>query len=201
MKVYGDAITEKTVVSKILRSLTPKFTHIVAAIEEAKDLSILSLDELSGSLQAHEVRLNKLSEYVESKAFQVEGETSNVKRDDKSSSRGRGKNNYRGRGRGRGRGRSTDRQRQQYSDSRTSKGSIQCHIYKRYGHMKAECWFKDKQVNIAEEQEDSSNLFMVHSNNSDPPPHSIWVVDSGCSNHMTDIKECFRNLDEHRSSQ
>lgn len=62
--------------------------------------------------------------------------------------------------------------------------------------MKVDCWFKDKQVNIAAEQEESSNIFMVYSSSSDQPPHSIWVIDSGCSNHMTGKKSSFRSLDE-----
>ena len=44
---------------------------MVAAIEESKDLSILSIDELMGSLQAHEARINKSSERKEEKALQV----------------------------------------------------------------------------------------------------------------------------------
>jgi len=59
MRSYGDQITDQTVVEKILRSLTPKFDHVVAAIEESKDLSKFSFDELMGSLQAHETRINR----------------------------------------------------------------------------------------------------------------------------------------------
>ena len=51
LRVYGDTISDQTVVAKVLRSLPPKFDHIVAAIEEAKDLSTLSLDELRGSFK------------------------------------------------------------------------------------------------------------------------------------------------------
>jgi len=39
MTSYGDQIIDQTVVEIILRSLTPKFDHNVAAIEESKDLS------------------------------------------------------------------------------------------------------------------------------------------------------------------
>ncbi|GAV79032.1 UBN2 domain-containing protein, partial [Cephalotus follicularis] len=56
MKSYGEEISDETVVAKVLRSLTPKFDHVVAAIEESKDLSVFSFDELMGSLQAHEAR-------------------------------------------------------------------------------------------------------------------------------------------------
>ncbi|XP_074299618.1 uncharacterized protein LOC141630758 [Silene latifolia] len=53
MKAYGEEMTNEHVVGKILRSLTPKFDHVVAAIEQTRDLETYSLDELVGSLQAH----------------------------------------------------------------------------------------------------------------------------------------------------
>lgn len=79
MRVYGDNVSNQTVVAKILRSLTARFDHIVPAIEESKDLTIFSVDELSGSLQAHEVRLNRTVEKAEEIALQVKGETSNAR--------------------------------------------------------------------------------------------------------------------------
>lgn len=50
MKVFGDNINDQIVVSKMLRNLTPQFYHVVAAIEESKDLTRLTIDELSGYL-------------------------------------------------------------------------------------------------------------------------------------------------------
>ena len=97
MQTYGEKISDEMIVAKVLRSLTPKFDHVVAAIEEAKDLSILSVDELMGSLQAHEARINRSLERNEEKALQMKETTNN-------------ENNERenihlvGRGRSRGRG-------------------------------------------------------------------------------------------------
>ncbi|GKB29245.1 hypothetical protein Tco_0868646 [Tanacetum coccineum] len=54
MKSYGDQINQEAVVSKVLRSLGSKFNHIVAAIEEAHDLSSYSFDELMSLLLDHE---------------------------------------------------------------------------------------------------------------------------------------------------
>nr|GEV66681.1 retrovirus-related Pol polyprotein from transposon TNT 1-94 [Tanacetum cinerariifolium] len=56
MRSYGEKVTDEAVVAKMLRSLDPKFHHVVAAIEESKDLSVFSFDELMGSLQAHEAK-------------------------------------------------------------------------------------------------------------------------------------------------
>ena len=53
-------------VRKILRSLDDRWQSKVTAIEEAKDLSVLSFQDLIGSLMAHELSLNR-PRYSESK--------------------------------------------------------------------------------------------------------------------------------------
>ena len=62
-----------------MRSLTSDFDHVVVAIEESKDLSQYSFDELMGSLLAHEVRINRSSKRTEEKAFQMKEETNKTK--------------------------------------------------------------------------------------------------------------------------
>jgi len=88
MHSYGEQISNETIVTKVLRSLTQKFDRVMAAIEEANDLSVLSVDELMGSLQSHEERLNRSVDKVEEKAFQVKETTTKQGESDRSTSRG-----------------------------------------------------------------------------------------------------------------
>ena len=59
MQSYTEKVTNQTIVEKELRSLTQNFDHVVVAIEESKNLSVFSFDELMGSLQDHEARINR----------------------------------------------------------------------------------------------------------------------------------------------
>lgn len=59
IKRRGKVLTSKFVVSKILRSLAPKFDHVVVAIEESKNLSSWTKEELQGTLESHEQRMDE----------------------------------------------------------------------------------------------------------------------------------------------
>ena len=61
MKRYGETISDEQVVEKILRSLDEKFNFIVVDIEESKDLSTMSIDQLISSLQAKKSFLSRKS--------------------------------------------------------------------------------------------------------------------------------------------
>jgi gag-polypeptide of LTR copia-type len=98
IKVLGDTMKEKIVVANVLRSLTPGFDHVVAAIKESKNLDTYSFDELMGSLQTHESRMSKTGDKDDEKAFYMKGESS---RDNNNPSRGQANFDREGRSQGR----------------------------------------------------------------------------------------------------
>ncbi|XP_039128903.1 uncharacterized protein LOC120265040 [Dioscorea cayenensis subsp. rotundata] len=165
------------VLSVVMRSLSSRFVHALTSIEEARDMSKVTLDELSGSLQAHESKFNQ-------DAFVMQGDL-----------RG-GRTNWRGKGTFgglRGRGRSGDNsrggdqrpsiQRQQNFSESSRLGSREFGRYSRGSSSNV--------PNLG----DYGHLFMVHNGQEMESP-SIWLLDSGTSSHITGRRELFHNLDE-----
>ncbi|XP_043705471.1 uncharacterized protein LOC122655331 [Telopea speciosissima] len=55
----GETLENSVVCQKILRSVLPRYDSKVSVIEEAKDLDIITLDEVHGTLKTYEMRTEK----------------------------------------------------------------------------------------------------------------------------------------------
>ncbi|WOG95118.1 hypothetical protein DCAR_0314420 [Daucus carota subsp. sativus] len=192
-----------------------KFDYVVTSIEESKDLSTISIDELVGSLQAHEQRMNQYDDasHLE-KALQ-----SKVSIGDSSSSSARGRGGFRGGYRGgRGRGRQSYNRGQNsegYQPSgrgqnfrgrgrggfqRRDKSQYQCYNCNKYGHFSYECRAPkvEERSHFAEAKEDKdvgSAMFLTYKGD-EGGKKNTWYLDSGASNHMTGHKELFTEIDD-----
>lgn len=58
IKGMGSELKDVDVILKVIGSLSSRFVHAMTSIEEARDMSNVTLDELSGSPQAHEAIFN-----------------------------------------------------------------------------------------------------------------------------------------------
>ncbi|GKA27175.1 hypothetical protein Tco_0713343 [Tanacetum coccineum] len=67
LKYFDECYLSKNYVRMFLRALHPKLRAKVTAIEESKDLTSLSLDELIGNLKVHEMIIKKNSKIVKTK--------------------------------------------------------------------------------------------------------------------------------------
>ncbi|GJV40443.1 zf-CCHC domain-containing protein [Tanacetum coccineum] len=67
LKALDEGYSSKNYERKFLRALHPKWRTKVTAIEESKDLTSLSLDELIGNLKVYEMIIKKDSEIVKAK--------------------------------------------------------------------------------------------------------------------------------------
>ncbi|GJS86259.1 retrovirus-related pol polyprotein from transposon TNT 1-94 [Tanacetum coccineum] len=67
LKALDEVYSSKNYVRKFFRALHPKWRAKVTVIEESKDLTSLSLDELIGNLKVHEIIIKKDSEIVKAR--------------------------------------------------------------------------------------------------------------------------------------
>lgn len=177
MRNLGEDVPK--VVEKILRTLVEKFTYVVCAIEESKDIKDMTIDGLQSSLMVHE---QKLSRHVSNEqVLRVEGQW----RSDEG--KGRGGYQYQGRGRGgyQGCGRGS---------GSASKKTVECYKCHKLGHYRNECPEWEKKENYAELEEDV--LLMAYIEMQKEEEEHVWFLDSGCSNYMCGIKEWFVDFDE-----
>nr|GEW28703.1 zf-CCHC domain-containing protein/UBN2 domain-containing protein [Tanacetum cinerariifolium] len=70
LKALDEGFSSKNYVRQFLKALHPKWRIKVTAIEDSKDLTSLSLDELIGNLKVYEVIIKKDSEMVKDKREQ-----------------------------------------------------------------------------------------------------------------------------------
>ncbi|KAA8541944.1 hypothetical protein F0562_023096 [Nyssa sinensis] len=220
---YGEDISDARIVEKILINLPKKFGPIVAVVEETKDISKLSIQELMGSLKFYEQRWSRRSEKLLESAFQSKLNFSSKNTKKKSSTQEQSKGeSSRGGGQGRGRGRDSrgrffDKRRTNDEEpsqrcnickrsSRVDKdgwfqGKPQCHNCKRFGYVQKDCQIKtNQQVSFTEEKEGEGNLFFACQAVTETK-NDVWFLDSGCSNHMTSNKSIFLDMDASINSQ
>ncbi|CAL1382291.1 unnamed protein product [Linum trigynum] len=184
----------------------------------------MTVDEVIGSLQAREERLNKRNEESSEQVLATKATT-----EEKEGARGgvqyrgRGRGNYRGRGRGRalgayqsrdggnfttnnyetstrgrGRGRGCGRGSWRSNEGR-DKSNVQCHNCSKYGHYASECWSPPKEVeetaNNVQEEEVKGTLMLSHQGD-EKPKDNMWYMDNAASNHMCGKRNMFVDMDE-----
>ncbi|XP_024630095.2 uncharacterized protein [Medicago truncatula] len=183
MKNYGENISHQMVVEKVLRSLSQKFDFIVVAIQEAKDVKTMKIEELQSSLEAHELLvIDRSSERSDQQALQAqtikkEGNSKNFKK-------GKGKSNWSNNGKSRAKNKTESSKRGGFVKNQNKK--------KDFDESKKDQ--KTEEANIAHEGDLDAVLLMA-ATCEDKMKGEEWYLDSGCSNHMTTHREWLTNFD------
>ncbi|KAL4291703.1 hypothetical protein GQ457_14G023770 [Hibiscus cannabinus] len=217
IRLFGEDLPEKRVVEKVLVSLPEKFESKISSLEDSKDISQLSLAELVNSLQAVEqrkaYRLEEPSEVAflakqRGKAEAAFGEKKPTgERKDKVK-----KGDYENKNKGR-------KGKFQTCSHCNKKGhsenycwfrpGVQCRSCKQFGHVEKVCKAKTEQqpqqVQVAENltlEEEIAFMALQHEECCVAANKlEAWLIDSGCTHHMTPHLDLFKVLDKSYKSR
>ncbi|XP_050878661.1 uncharacterized protein LOC127082466 [Lathyrus oleraceus] len=153
IKTYGEVLTSKYVVSKFLSSLAPKFDHVVVSIEESKDLSNMTKQELQGTLESREQPMAERTRSKPKTDVDLQAQSTKKNKIKWNGKKGRESyNNLKGRGNHQEGSLSNQRQysnqgnhrgggvgRERGDGRKPDKSHIQCYNFQKYGHYASQC--------------------------------------------------------------
>jgi len=204
VRLLGSSLPESRIVQKILVTILEKFEATITSLENTKDMSKITLLEMLNALQAQEQRRTMRQEDdVEGALFVKHKENRNYKK-------------YQGKSHQSSNG--DFKANNNRSNTRNKKGSYPpCQHFNRKSHPHFKCWRRPdakcnkcnqmghevvicinknqqhgEEAQIAD-QEEEDQLF-VASCFSGIESSECWLINNGCTNHMTHDKDLFREL-------
>ena len=206
IRLLGEDLSDQRVVEKILVCLPERFEAKISSLEETKDFSQITLAELVNALQATEHRRSlRMEENVEG-AFVAKGKNQNYNSFGKKpfgEKKGKEKkeevNN-----KGEGWKKKFPTCQHCKKDTHFEKfcwyrPGVKCRACNQLGHVEKVCKNKAnqqrQQAQIAEHHQQEEQLFMA-SCYSTSSSKETWLIDSGCTNHMTHNVGIFKELDK-----
>ncbi|KAA0041382.1 Retrovirus-related Pol polyprotein from transposon TNT 1-94 [Cucumis melo var. makuwa] len=204
IRLLGSVFKDSRIVEKILVSVPEKFEASISALENTKDLTQITLAEILNALQAQEQRRAMRQEGAVEGALPAKHHE-NVRNNKK-------KKFFK-------KNQISTRESSTYNKAGVKKGSYPpCSHCNKQGHPPFKCWRRPNakctkcnqmgheavicrnnnqqqgvEAKIAYQEEEEDQLFVAtcfvggESNES-------WLIDSGCTNHMTHDKELFKDL-------
>ncbi|KAL8089642.1 hypothetical protein AgCh_039213 [Apium graveolens] len=220
IRALGEKMEEAYVVKKLLKAVPFKFLQITSAIEQFGNLEQMSVEEVIGSLKAHEERVRGTVEQTQGQLLLTEDEW----RKQESNNDGQlllSREEWIKRRTG------SDSRRREESRGGRDRSRVRCFKCQAYGHYAAECRKPrrerntSKEVNLSVIQGDEpalliaevgkiehmtgSELLLLNEKAMVPKLQAdighqresqVWYLDNGASNHMTGQRGKFKELDE-----
>ncbi|XP_024013815.1 uncharacterized protein LOC112087892 [Eutrema salsugineum] len=193
LRVHVEEKTDDQIVQKILISLPEKFDSIVAVMEQTKDLQTLAVSELIGTLQAHESRVASRYESSTEGAFYEE-----KKRENKKAKKWCGvckRNNH-----NESECWFKQKKNQGGSSQKVVNNERRCFVCNKLGYLAKNCKLRKSEradLSLEETDDEDHMLFSaVEKKISSKIDDETWLVDSGCTNHMTKEVKYFITLDQ-----
>ncbi|GKB79400.1 zinc finger, CCHC-type containing protein [Tanacetum coccineum] len=215
----GHTMEDETLVRKLLNAVPDRYLQIVASIEQYSDLDEMTLEEAIGRLKTYEERIK----YKKGKQVDNQEKLMFTRHENKGKyfrGRGRGKHKFsQGRNhenfkeeRKDGENSHKNYNRDNFKKSSYDTSKLQCYKCKKIGHIAPKCPQRTKpneQSNLVEEDleptllmailEDEEQKVSLHEEDvgyKETNMDSLWYLDNGASNHMTGVREHFKELDE-----
>lgn len=180
--------------------MTPpkRFESKISSLEDSKDLSTISLSELLNAFQAQEQRRAIRQEGPIEKAFQIQKENTTLKNEKEKGSQSQ-----------------VNANQKSYPPCKYCKKSTHLEKYcwwrpdaicgscKQTGHVTKVCKFIEKspqQAQAVDVEVEEEHLFTVSCFHNQETSNS-WLIDSGCTHHMSFNATLFKELDESYSSK
>jgi len=210
VRLIGSNFSDSRIVEKILVTVPERFEATITSLENTKDLSKLTLAKLVNALQAQEQRRKiRVGGFMEG-ALQAKLQTN---QGEKRKWKKYKKKNFN----------TQEAAANTSNNNRDNKEFPLCKHYGRMGHPSFKCWrslmlsvksatswghqvricksnFQQKNVVQVANQQEEKQFFVATSSTSNNSSE-CWLVDSGCTNHMTHDQEVFRKLDKSQVSK
>ncbi|CAA7014800.1 unnamed protein product [Microthlaspi erraticum] len=199
---HGEKKSSSQLIQKILISLPAKFDSIVSVLEQTRDLDSLTMSELIGILKAQEARVAAREESTNEGAFYVrsKGRESGFKKDNTNSRVNQGKKWCEFCKRGNHTEEECRSKPKKNDQSKNQKSNVECYKCGRIGHYAHKCRSKNKErAHVSIEEEDLNEDHMLFSASEEEPTtlrEDVWLVDSGCTNHMTKEERYFSSINK-----